>query len=284
MSRKPTKVWQGALCLLLLCSAVTAAEQKSTGVKLLREGTMLSGVDGTISRDDSKDLWRFKVDRDVNEPGLQIPAGTQFVLLPSTTLEYLITDANDRQTPRYRLSAHATQYQATNFLFPSYFLPLSKLKDANEPPAQAPTPQPSDVNVPAISEPGRTGMAIPPEIAQALRNRRSARPPQRPVVDASAAGTAPRRPASRVLVDVVGFIKPWQGRAVFIPDAFGRNVSEFCYQLLPNQLLQQAEQQVAAWPEPTRLMVAGLVTEYRGRRYLLLQRVIRVYSHGNFGG
>jgi hypothetical protein len=256
------------------------AAKGDAGTKPLREGTMLKSVDGTIRRADSNDLWYFDVAGDVNEPDLQIPAGTPFALLPSTTLEYLLADANDRQTPRYRLTAQATEYRGTNFLFPSYFLPLSRLRDANEPP----TPEPSDVNVPATGALDGDGMLIPAEIAQRLRSRRAARAAQRPVVKGVTGASEPRRPASRVLVDAVGFIKPWQGRAVFIPDAFGRNVSAFYYQLLPNRVLQQAEQQAAAWPEPMRLMVAGLVTEYRGRKYLLLQRVIRVYSHGNLGG
>ena len=281
MSGKRTMVRKGMLCLLL-CSTVVAAEREDAGVTLLREGTMLESIDGTIRRADSNDLWHFEVEADVNEPGLRISAGTRFTLLPSTTLESILVDVNDRQMPRYRLTAHATLYQQTNFLFPSYFLPLTKLKDANEPVAQ--TLPPSDANAPAVSEPNGVGMFIPPEIAQALRTRRASRAAQRPVAPVGSAAGKPRRPASRVLVDAVGFIRPWQGRAVFIPDTVGRSVSEFWYQLLPNQVLQEAEQQVAAWPEPTRVMVAGLVTEYRGRRYLLLQRVIRVYSYGNFGG
>jgi hypothetical protein len=34
--------------------------------------------------------------------------------------------------------------------------------------------------------------------------------------------------------------------------------------------------------EPIRFNIAGLVTEFKGRQYLLLQRAIRVHSHGNF--
>jgi hypothetical protein len=289
-------VWRSVLGLLLL-GAVAAAEQEDAAAKPLRDGALLRNVDGTIGRADSNDLWHFELERDVNEPELQVPAGTRFTLLPSAALENLIVDANDRQAPRYRLTAQVTQYRGANFLFPTYYLPLSKLRDANEPPAQAPSPEPADVNTPTRSRPGDDTMAIPPEIAQRLKTRRTALAPQRPVPEASAADEKPRRPLSHVLVDAVGFVELQQGRAeapiatdrvwelhAFVPNAFGWNVSAFCYQLLPNQVLEQTEQQVAAWPEPTRLMIAGLVTEYRGRKYLLLHRVIRVYSHGNFGG
>jgi hypothetical protein len=32
-----------------------------------------------------------------------------------------------------------------------------------------------------------------------------------------------------------------------------------------------------------RFNVAGLVTEFQGRKYLLLQRAFVVYNYGNFG-
>lgn len=296
MSLKPTIVWRAVLGLLLL-GAVAAAKQEDAAVKPLRDGALFRNVDGTIGRADSNDLWHFELLDDVNEPGLQVPAGTRFTLLPSTALEYLIVDANDRQAPRYRLIAQVTQYRGANYLFPTYYLPLSKLRDANEPPTPLPSPVPADVNTPTRSQPGDDAMAIPAEIARRLKTRRTARAPLRPVPEASASEKKPRRPFSRILVDAVGFVElqPAQAKApnatdrvweihTFVPNALGRNVSAFRYQLLPNQVLEQTEQQVAAWPEPTRLMIAGLVTEYRGRKYLLLHRVIRVYSHGNFGG
>jgi hypothetical protein len=274
----------GGILGLLLCGAAQAAQPKSTATKLLREGTMLINVDGTIGRVDSNDLWYFELEGDINEPALKIAAGTRFPLLPSATLENLTVDANDRRDPLYRLTAQVTQYREANFLFPSYFLPLSKLRDAKEPPARVPTVKPSEPNAPPVGRTSDTEMTIPDEIAQRLQSRRPPRALQRPVSEARAAGRKPRRPASRVLVDAVGFVEVRQGQAVFVPDAFGRNVSGYVCQLLPNQVLEQTERQVATWPEPTRLMVAGLETEYRGKKYLLLQRVIRAYSHGNFGG
>lgn len=283
MSRKRTIVSIGVLCLLS-CGAVMAAQQEGTAGKPLREGTMLINVDGTIGRIDSNDLWYFELDNDINKPGLKIPAGARFPLLPSTTLENLIVDANDRRDPLYRLTAQVTQYQKANFLFPSYFLPLSKLRDAKEPPARVPSAKPSEPNAPTVDGTIDPNMAIPAHIAERLRSRRPARRLQRPTTEITPAGKKPRRPSSRVVVDAVGFIETRQGRTVFVPDTLGRSVSGHACQLLPNQVLQRAEQQVAAWSEPTRVMVVGLETEYRGRKYLLLQRVIRVYSHGNFGG
>ena len=69
---------------------------------------------------------------------------------------------------------------------------------------------------------------------------------------------------------------------MFVPDAFGWNVGKTRYELLPCGVLEQALQTQAASPERIRFSVAGLVTEFKGKKYLLLQRTIRAYGHGNF--
>jgi hypothetical protein len=47
-------------------------------------------------------------------------------------------------------------------------------------------------------------------------------------------------------------------------------------------VLELAEQRQSAVPEPVRFKIAGIVTKYKGKNYLLLQKVTRVYSHQNF--
>ena len=272
----------GVGLILLLAAAAGAAESELP--QLLPEGTLLKGVDGTVVCVDSNDLWRFELGADVNETDTRIAAGTRFELLPSAILEHLIVDVNDRQLPRYRLTAQMTQYRGMNFLLPSYYLPLSKLKDANEPALPELPARPADANAVATGTPDSDDMAIPPEIAERLRSRRPTRGPQRPEPAQTAPGTSPRKALTRVLVDAVGFVESRQGLPVFVPNALGRNVSAVHYQLLPCRVLEQTERRLAASPEPLRLKVAGLVTEYKGKKYLLLQRVIRVYNYGNFGG
>jgi len=250
----------------------------------LPEGTMLKSVDGLVVPADGNDLWLFEVGEDVNDTTPQIRRGTRLALLPSATLEKLVSDANDRQSPRYRLSAHVTQYCGANYLWPSYYVPLSRLKDANEPtPMAAPVPT-IDANAVVVDPTDSTEMTIPDEIVERLRTRRTPRVPQRAVSDTAPTGPVVRKPATRVLVDAVGFVQRGRGAPVFVPDALGWNVAAVQYELLPCRVLEQIEQQVAAWPEPVRLKIAGIVTEYRGRQYMLLQRVMRVHNYGNFGG
>ena len=69
----------------------------------------------------------------------------------------------------------------------------------------------------------------------------------------------------------------------FIPYALGWSVSNIRYELLPCGALEQAMQIQRSSMESVRFNVAGLVTQFRGRQYLLLQRAVPVYNYGNFG-
>jgi hypothetical protein len=96
-----------------------------------------------------------------------------------------------------------------------------------------------------------------------------------------------------MLVNRVGHIEaPDRGREAggplpacgyFTPYALGWSVSDTRYVLLPCAALEQAQQLQRSSMEPIRFNIAGLVTKFRGREYLLLQRAAPVYNYGNFG-
>ncbi len=243
---------------------------------VLPEGTVLLGVDGTLVPADGSDVWFFEISDDVNDADVRLPAGTRLELLPCRTLAQVMADAHERLLPQYRIAAQVTCYQGKNFLLPSYYLPLSKLKDANEPgqrPAQE-TPEATR------TDHANGALAIPNEALELLRSRRPVRGPQRATPAPGAA--APQNRATRVLVDLTGIIESQEGRWRFIPDGLGWNVSMIHYELLPSRVLEQTQRTIAASPNPIRFNVAGLVTEFKGVTYLVLQRTIRVYDYGNF--
>jgi hypothetical protein len=241
--------------------------------KPLAEGLVLPSVDGRLVRDDVNDVWRFDLIADVNMPGVQIPADTQFPLLPSAVLESMIGDSNDRAGPLYRLSVLVTRYGGENYLSPMYYLPLSRLTEPNE-------PQQQSGDQPAVTgtEPN-IAFPIPSQIAEMLKNRRTLRAQQR------LAPTSPSQATpAHMLVDVVGFIEQRGGRTVFVPDALGLDVSAKEYLLLPNAMLEQAQRLEAASPDRVRFGVAGMLNEFKGKQYLLLERATRVHNFGDFGG
>jgi len=279
-SDSPRLIGGAALSALLIVSLALGAQPQAR--KPLPESTVLDAVDGRIIHVDANDTWFFESTADVNAVNVRVPAGTRFVLLPSAMLAKLIADVNDRAEPRYRLSARATLYQGRNFLLPTYYLPLSKFKNTEGGEQKAEDvarPQPSDPNLP-----------VPEEIIKQLQTRR---PPRGPLRKNHGAGDANdsspqsairnRQSMERMLVDHVGLIQCEDGRFVFIPYALGWNVSGERYELLPCSILEQVQQQQAGALETIRWSVAGLVTEFQGKKYLLLQRAVPAYNYGDFG-
>lgn len=268
------------LTLCLACALPTAdvVGAEADRPELLAEGTVLDALDGRIVRAEEGEAWLFESVADVNRPDVHVRAGTRFELLPSPVLGQLIEDVNDRHLPRYRLSAQVTQYRGRNYLLPVYFLPLSKLRERL---SGTPDGEPvEDRPVARLSGPANPELAVPTEILERLKNRPPLRAARGRHADRTDSQRVPAR--SRMLVDRVGMIRPEGDGFVFVPYALGWDVSDERFRLLPCRTLEQALARQRALVDPIRLNVAGLVTEFDGRRHLLLQRTAPVYNYGNF--
>ena len=266
---------------------------------LLRDGFVLRGVDGELTGSDSKDFWFFEFNTDVNDYRGRASAGTRLELLPSSELEKMIADVNERSAADYRLWGWVTKYKGRNFIFPNYFFPLGKIsrpQPQSPPKPQAkgrePTEMPSakeSEQQPAVSEPNDV-LAIPQEVIERLKAGRIVRPErldQTPEAEKGVGDSASAKKAQleqdSILADRSAFLlKQDDGSLVFVLDAFGRNVRPVSLRLLPCEVLELAEQKQSAVPEPVRFKIAGIVTKYKGENYLLLQKATRVYSHQNF--
>lgn len=294
------RICVAAIALVLGLAGVGLAAQPTVG-RLVPEAALVGGVDGKLLHVDANDTWWFELTAELKGDSYRIPGGTRFMLLPSATLERLIADVNDRYTPEYRLAAQATRYQGANYLLVTYFLPLSKFKGDEK------------TEGPGLKTEGGTGglpadpaLAIPPEIVEKLKNQRPVRGPL------TKPGTPDREPKpatqdylGRMLVDKVGLIEAGDVGALertsvealpnariyastllrfyFVSYALGWNVSNIRYELLPCGVLEHALQMQRSSMEPMRFNVTGLVTQFRGRQYLLLRRAVPVYNYGNFG-
>jgi len=73
------------------------------------------------------------------------------------------------------------------------------------------------------------------------------------------------------------------GKYLFEPDGLGRGIEKISLELLPCQKLEEAVMQMRGEPNPVRFSVAGVLTRYKDKQYLLLQKATRAYSYGNFG-
>ena len=289
--------------LILLLAAGTTLHAQPAARKLLPETAVLDRVDGKVVHVDANDTWLFVLTMDVKTLDFQVPTGTRLVLLPSATLGRLIDDANDRYTPRYRLSARVTRFKGKNFLLPTYYLPLSRFKDDKSQDEGERKTESSDPNQQSKIKNQKSDdpeFAIPPEVLEQLKKQRPLRVPRR---DSEADPKPAQTPPDRVLVDCVGRIESCRvgsqptrlvridragawGKTppyVFVPYGLGWKLGDVRYDLLPCTALEQTLQRQTQALDPIRFSVAGLVTEYKGRKYLLLQRAAVAYNYGNFG-
>ena len=288
---------------------------------LLRDGFALTGVDGKLVIHDSNkvnskflfDRWFFEFDSDVSDGRGLIKAGASLELLPSSALERMIADANNgsgasrfrsaapgtttmpsRQTSNgasYRLGGRVTQYRGKNFIFPTYFLPLAKTKKLQLPTSQKSPQQETRLT---INEPNDV-LIIPKELIEKLPDRKKRIDHRKREEHSEEIRTklADKRKSGLkqdfILADRIGFIRDmgqgaestWR-EVSFVLDALGRTEAKISLRLLPCETLEQAQRQQSAELDRLRFKIAGIVTEYKGERYLLPQRATRVYSYGNF--
>ena len=311
------------LILVFLMSVVSAASEfgaETARETLLRDGFVLKGIDGILipavlhrksetagdsgapirpdpNLDWSPSGWFFEFAAEVNDFRVQAPAGTRLELLPSSTLEKMIADVNERSTAAYRLSGWTTKYKGRNFIFPNYFFPLGKIsrslsqtlpkpRQKGLKPIEGPSAKESKQQ-PAVGEPNDV-LAIPQEIMERLKPKRIVDPQKLRLTPKTKKGlgdsaTKTELEQDSILADRSAFLaKQNDGRLVFVLDAFGLNVRPVSLRLLPCEVLEMAEQIKAAVPESVRFKIAGIVTKYKGENYLLPQRATRVYSHQNF--
>jgi hypothetical protein len=244
--------------------------------ELLSEGFMLSGVEGTVLCDDAQQEWLFKLSSDVNDSFSRVNADTQLPLLPSSALERLCSDVNERPKPYYKLWGRVTRYKNQNFVFPSSFFPLAKAKNI-EPEVTSEQTNSADEQPDKqlkVSESDDV-IVIPKDVLKKLSSRNVVR-------------TETVRERFEVQIDTIisdrraVLKKMSEENFVFVLDSIGRNTSEVSLKVLPSQALELAEHVQASIPENIHFKISGLLTKYKEEYYLLLQRANRVYSHQNF--
>ncbi len=278
---------------------------------LLRDGFALSSIDGRINNPDGNE-WFFELDSDVIDDKVAAKKGTSLQLLPSATLQRIIDDAKIRHADNYCLWGRVTKYKGKNFIFPIYFLPLSKIEPLKpetprEPNTQEQKPletmvSEKDNSEPNINEPNDI-LAIPQEVIEKIKARQAkqlepARLQDTEPIAQPGYGTL-RRDERRdepegieklnqmhrqdtILADRTAFLAKQDDQPVFILDALGRSAPKTSLRLLPCETLELTEKRQSAELEQPTFKIAGIMTEYKGNQYLLLQKATQVYNFGNF--
>ena len=271
---------------------------------LLRDGFSIIRVDGDLIGPDSNDVWSFELASDVNDYRTVIKAGTRLELLPSSALEKMTADKKMRTTATYRLwNSRVTKYKGRNFIFPGFFMPLSKAgksePETSQEPAEKQSGREREQQL-ALDEPNDV-LALPQEVIEKLRARRETTViSKKPIADSNEISVDESQPTTEkeklpdarrytqspdsIFVDRTAFlVEQNDGRFLFMPDALGRNFQKLYLHLLPFAALELTEVKKAAEPETVRFKIAGIMTKYKGDNYLLLEKATRTYSYGNFG-
>lgn len=260
------------VCILMLLVAASAfaadkPEKKPVAGPLVEEGSFIDGVEGLLQKKADTDEWYFVPDEAIEiTDKVTVPAGTQLKMLPCSVLEQMTGLAGEKKQLRVELSALFTRYKHDNYLFSVFFLPI---KDADA----APQPD-AETDDAEKTEPEEPDSIIPSEILKQIKENKA---PDLKTFQQIAEVTGDIH-----LIGRAGFLSKHDGRYTFSPDAFGRNIDSKQFLLLGNSMLARAERQMAREPGRERYNVSGLVTEYKGKTYMLLRRASRTYTHGNF--
>jgi hypothetical protein len=247
-----------------------AANAATEDAGLLRDGFIISGVGGKVEHEKATDQWFFVFSGDVSDDKGRVGAGTKLEMLPCATLEKIEANVDKHASNNYRLWARVTRYGGKNYIYAIYVLPVTETE---------PTTGGQNTKV-SINEPNDP-LALPDEVVAKLKTKK--------IVHFEELEKGVELKEDSILADRIGFIVGAKegdstslitGGSVFTLDAFGRSRGNFSLELLPCEVLERATGK--SQMEPARLRVAGIVTRYKGKYYLLLQRVVRVYSHGNF--
>ena len=256
--------------LIMLAAMPMASSLAADDAQLLRDDFVISGEDGRLV-EGKEGNWLFEFESAISDGITELKAGQSLELLASATLEKLIEDAKTRVEADYRLWGKVTRSGGRNFIFPVYFLGLRKI---DKPGDQNRT---SDRNKAAASiNESNDIVSIPEEIAALLKT--SAVLPAQQIQDATL-----QLKQDTIFANRLGRIVEKKGQYVFVPDALGRGIEKFEIALLPSQNLEDAIDEIRSEPNPVRFNVAGIMTRYKGKQYLLLQKTTRAYSYGNFG-
>jgi len=238
--------------ILLILNTVCAEQSPFHKVVPIRDGFMLDGIDGKVTTQNGQ--WFFTAYELITDGKgvMTIPAK----ILPSSMLEKLTKAANEKTS--FRIWGKLTTYKGKNCVYMSYFLSVAEVNDAN------PTEE-RDTNEVKI---------IPDEAMALLKPKR--------VINLAELKRPMGIEADGILADRTGFIKQTKDGSYFAFDAMGRNINLLQLPILQCEELEKMEEMQNASAFPVRFKIAAIVTKYKGKNYLLIQRQIKLYSNGNF--
>jgi hypothetical protein len=246
---------------------LTAASLPSFAAALpvIDEGHLMDGTTGVIRKVANVDVWNFTPETPVSAGEETWPANQPINLLPCAVLEQVTGLAGESGEITVRLWGLFTEYKQKNYLYCVYFLPIQQTPEPAEPEPDSARPK---------TDEDKDDSIIPMDI---LRQIKANQAPDLQKFQQVAVVTGDIN-----LIGRTGYLEQKNNVLYFQPNAFGQNVNRQAYRLLPCDMLEATEKQLLKSPGRQRFEISGLVTQYKGRQYMLLRRAVRTYTNGNF--
>lgn len=253
--------------VIILLSALTVTELTAAAPQRIgpvEEGYLVGGIEGRVVQDPDTMQWEFFPGVQISDGKGLLPADKGIAFLPCSTLEQISRAAGDARSMDMRLWAMVTEFRGRNFLFGLYFLPMKTQDDSA-------APKPAE---PAPAEPQDKESVLPDEILQMMQ--RTPIPDLKRLDDITVVST------DRNLIHRSGLMSGSDEGFIFALDAFGRNVEQESYRLLPSKTLERIRRSMQQTLGRQRFVVSGVITQFEGETFLLVRRAVRTYTHGNF--
>ena len=244
---------------------------------LLREGTFLKQVPGTISLDSGTGFWRFH--NDVAEGPQSTRYGRTFGLLPSSALADAVSRLEStKEPPRFEISARVTVYRGMNYLLPTLLTAISDLSmddqaeviPAGEPLASGSEPMQSPRNT--LDDADDTA----DRLEERLRSRLGSLPvsSETAITEPNASGTSrTMAEGDRIQNRRCSILRDQRSgtwRILFTSEGVDRR--DPTMEILPCLLLEKLQRRAAQSDLPESILLSGEITRYQGRNYLLPTR------------
>ena len=253
------------ILVLFFSTGITAVGQSPPQKQIaLRDGFIIDGIDGKISSTSTSSVksqgenWYFAVFEPLTDGQGVLASETAVQILPSSMLEKLAA-AVSTESKNFRIWGKFTKYRGRNFIYLSYFLPVTEVDQP------AVEPDSADANEEKI---------IPDDVLALLRPKR--------MVNLAELKKPLSTESDGIIADRTGFLRQEGNDFYFDFDALGRNIDSLQLPLLNCEALEVMAKQQSLSTIPMRFKISAIVTGYKGKNYMLLQRATRAYNHGNF--
>ncbi len=261
-----------SLVAFVFVGVVIAAEesnvlsQQRSYKKLIRDGFVVFGVDGAIEKDGNS--YFFIPDTDIVDSGAKIKAGSRVALLLSSGLDKAVSAMGNEDHQSVRLWGSIVSFKKENFIYISYSLPI--MQRSNELKTTDTSKEGS-----AKQETAKKSEVLPDDVLKKLHPEK--------FVNIKQLRSNVLREQDVLIVDRIGFIQRNKNdEYVLTFNAFGQNISNISFGLLPCRELERVIDIKSRMVVPMRFKVVGVATQFKGNHYMLLQRVTPAFSNGNF--